>query len=1008
MHVLLYINTNLQKHKKHLLYFVTIFLMLFLGGCQAEELATDKPIAEVADISPSNINTSDYYWYGDQQVGLDRVYTRRFVIFRESEYNNMVHSFNMRFEPKEFNLPNHIIPVDAEVYTSSSFSSSEKLLWSIVDSSVPIPDAIYDLPLFVSEHGEEIGISNIFYVKLFSEQHENLLIECCASPNSITIVGKSEFDPLWYTLACTNESAGDALEMANAFHESGFFEAAEPDRIFNIQMSDYSSDPITPYATTSDINDEWFDYQWGLYNSGNSEVDINFLKSFDITRGNENIIVAIMDDGIWKDHPDINNLHTKSYNTVTGKSPSDFKTGWHGTACAGIIGATTNNRIGIAGIADKVQLMDISINIDQYASQVIPQIANGIDFAIRNDVSVINFSNGFEESNNLDSKLLDDAISRALKNGRNGKGIVFVCSAGNQYTDKVAYPARSFPDVLAVGATNLRGEKSDFSQYGPELDIVAPGQSIWTTITPNRNSPIDNYNSESGTSFAAPHASAVAALILSVNPDLTQKEVVDIIEKTAIKLPLYASEYANTPGRPNGTWHNKTGYGLLDAYAAVKMADPTPPIETKIIPEVPVSEMVLNTEYGFKIQTGEQFKSIKWSAQGLYVGDIYVRYPQGTEPKIRFERPDKYTITANIKYLDGSSESTELIVDLSRFGHQQVQIIVDDIGDVTGSDELYAFIKGSTISGTLIFDNPRLALHPEFKLTPVNIGSPNSHSWNHTIVMNPDKISARFTITCQAEYDGVYYLHASLSNGAGKTTKVALIISANHSEHAPIPYLSFTDETTPEGGFFIPPLPTEEIQRIAGKKVFLLSKIVSTNTAHDSIQDYIMNSCRFKVTYLNDGSNIDVITTEQMYPEYIVGMMEYPGFRNVVTFPYRGKYLIEAIVKSPFAAYGAKGYTIIEVLNGNPPMPDFNIILNKIDERTVEASITPNDYTYIWNCEDPNVHIETKMTGSPIRGDYEPVTIISFNSPGVYDIEITIPQFNYAKITKRITLGTIY
>lgn len=137
-----------------------------------------------------------------------------------------------------------------------------------------------------------------------------------------------------------------------------------------------------------------------------------------------------------------------------------------------------------------------------------------------------------------------------------------VFASGNDYSSTVPYPANIHPDIISVGSINRNGIRSGFSNYGTVLDIVAPGQDVVTTTTGGGYSqPI------SGTSFACPQVAATAALILSVNPLLTQRQVVDIIESTAQKVGNYS--YSSTSGRPNGTWNQEMGYGLLNTFAAV-------------------------------------------------------------------------------------------------------------------------------------------------------------------------------------------------------------------------------------------------------------------------------------------------------------------------------------------------------------------------------------------------------------------------------------------------------
>jgi subtilisin family serine protease len=236
----------------------------------------------------------------------------------------------------------------------------------------------------------------------------------------------------------------------------------------------------------------------------------------------------VIDDGIDKTHPDIPNIYPLSFDAITKGTSTIYLT--HGTKCAGIIGAKANNKIGITGIAPDCPLMAISH--DLYSSPNIHQeLADGINFAWQNDASVI--TNSWGHSYQLNSGLIDNAISDALKYGRNRKGCVVIFSAGNNNTN-VHYPANSNPDIIAVGAIDTNGQRAYFSNYGNELDIVAPGANIATTTTLMPGYHI--YDIFSGTSAAAPHIAGIAALMLSVNPGLTHKQVANIIEKTAKKI----------------------------------------------------------------------------------------------------------------------------------------------------------------------------------------------------------------------------------------------------------------------------------------------------------------------------------------------------------------------------------------------------------------------------------------------------------------------------------------
>lgn len=402
-----------------------------------------------------------------------------------------------------------------------------------------------------SNSAKSIPISDIFYVKLHKSSDLSQLQQT-ANQKNVSIVHQNSFMSLWYKLKLNTNNNKSSLQVCNEFYETGKFADVDPAFMFNFD--------------NSCSNDSDFGSLWGLNNTNNSNIDINICDAWSISEGN-GINVAVLDQGVDKTHNDLkDNISSLSFDTQNGTSPSVFTNGRnHGTHVAGTIGAEKDNNLQIVGVAPQSEIMSISHTLS-ITPNISEELANGINWAWQNGAHIINNSwgdQGGQFFDQLHSALLEDAINNALNNGRNGLGTILVFASGNQ-SPAIDYPANSNPNIITVGAITSSSNRSNFSGFGNELDVVAPGSSILSTI-PNQGTASWN-----GTSMAAPHVAGVAALILSVNPNLSVQDVNDIIESTAQKVGNY--NYSNNSNRPNGTWNNEMGYGLVDAYAAVQMA----------------------------------------------------------------------------------------------------------------------------------------------------------------------------------------------------------------------------------------------------------------------------------------------------------------------------------------------------------------------------------------------------------------------------------------------------
>ena len=345
-------------------------------------------------------------------------------------------------------------------------------------------------------------------------------------------------------------------EMVRAFKENPDVEFAEPNYIAHIT--------ITP-------NDDFFEYQYALHNkgqeigpsgpSGKAGADINAPEAWEEERGKGEVIIAIIDTGVDLNHPDLKNKIYSSGYDFANNDPIAQDDHGHGTHCAGIASADTNNKEGIAGVAWNCKLLPVKV-MDKEGYGKYSWISEGIIWASDHNADVINLSLGGE----FPSETLKAALEYAYN-----KGVVIVAAAGND-GGAVLYPAAYDEYCLAVAATDYNDQRVTFltysweSNFGPEIDVAAPGVRILSTypvsLTPPGYLP---YAWGSGTSMATPHVAGLAALIKSLKPWLTVKQIMDVIR--------YSCDDINS-----GTYPGKDDYL---GYGRINMEKAIVPIELK-------------------------------------------------------------------------------------------------------------------------------------------------------------------------------------------------------------------------------------------------------------------------------------------------------------------------------------------------------------------------------------------------------------------------------------------
>lgn len=280
-------------------------------------------------------------------------------------------------------------------------------------------------------------------------------------------------------------------------------------------------------------NDEFFEpYQWNL-------TQIFAESGWAITEGTNDVSIAVLDSGVDPNHEDLKDRILVGYNTFNDDGEFYDEHG-HGTHVAGIIAASTNNFSGIAGVSWRNPILPVKV-LDENAEGTTFEIANGIRWATDQGAKVINMSLG----DSHDSKIMHEAIRYAYE-----KDVVLIAAAGNDNVDTPMYPA-AYDEVLAVSAVDHKRQKAVFSNYGDHIAVAAPGEHIPSTFLDN------HYVMMSGTSMAAPHVAGLAGLMRSINPKLTNEEIVEVIKYTTDDLG------------PNG-FDPYYGYGEINISKALK------------------------------------------------------------------------------------------------------------------------------------------------------------------------------------------------------------------------------------------------------------------------------------------------------------------------------------------------------------------------------------------------------------------------------------------------------
>lgn len=346
-----------------------------------------------------------------------------------------------------------------------------------------------------------------------------------------------------------------------------------------------NTEPIEPISiSSSPTQEEYYKYQWQFNEKNNifkqnyninNDSHINIEKAWDITLGayqvGENkdsaVKVAIIDDNFDTNHPEIKDNIFITYNSKTktsNVSPSQNEES-HGTSVASFIASSlsTSSKSGITGVAPQAKLALISIDFE---NGTLDEILDAYDFVLRNDIKILNCSWGSTTGVSYEETLKLQELKDA--------GVTVIFASGNGDSDGIkinldnpAYNDESEQDsVIGVGASGIDNDVTSYSNYGSNIDILAPGGNssmglVAATYNQKTNASFflrDNYSFLQGTSFSAPITTGIIALMHSVNPNLTPDEIRNILISTSDKV-----------GTHNNASYDANGFDIFRAYGKI-------------------------------------------------------------------------------------------------------------------------------------------------------------------------------------------------------------------------------------------------------------------------------------------------------------------------------------------------------------------------------------------------------------------------------------------------------
>lgn len=484
----------------------------------------------------------------------------------------------------------------------------------------------------------------------------------------IAFDGRSLDDPMnlpLKTLAFVEKLAPQyqIVKLSRPFHMAQNYEPL--DNLYQVEFTDFqnadillkllSNDPAVEYAEKvpmyyTDVvtpNDPYYNssYAWGLYK-------INAGLAWDYSTGSSSVTVAVVDNAIEITHSDLSPNIWTNPGEIPGNGIDDDGNGYiddvngydvadwdnnpnppntsfdHGTHVSGTVGARSNNGSGVASIGYGIRIIPVKSTTNASSPTSVTNGYDGIIYAANSGADVINMSWGGTTYSTTGQNVINYA---------HNQGCVLVAAAGNDDVSTPHYPS-SYNYVISVASTTSTDAKSSFSNYGTDVDVSAPGSSIYSTL------PGNTYGYMSGTSMASPLVAGLCGLMLSLNPGLSPEDIETCLKNSCVNIDAQ-----------NPSYINQLGAGRINAQAAMSCISST-------LAWAPQADFVAN------VTTVSAGGSVVFTNQSIYnptswtwtfTGGTPASYNGQNPPSVTYTTPGTYNVTLQVTNSNGSDTETK-------------------------------------------------------------------------------------------------------------------------------------------------------------------------------------------------------------------------------------------------------------------------------------------------------------------------------------------------------------